>query len=206
LTLSREFSEAVYPHHDRRESTLPQYTDGSSAPANNENHNPIVRSSSTWRQATPFRSNHRSTQESREHEQPPLASAKADTSTGLRITAPARLFTIQSNPYTANETNKATSICPYQHEYSDRAIAAQERRQLRRQLHAQEEAAFYDAQQAKQEFDEYRKIAAQSDVLTRIQAYRVLCGYDETTVAANGNGAAQFISKDPPKGWYVLQR
>ena len=191
LTGSQAFSAAVNPQFDDdkdAEAERQHNTRRALASDNRENH--FIPLQSSWRNGTPFRIN---------QQQPPTGE-RTPPPEGLRITAPARLFTIQeSTPPFGNDENNYP-LSPYQHQYSERALAAIGRRQLRRLKHAQEEAAFYDPSEASMEFDQYRKIASKANILARIQAYRELCGYDESVTAANGTALKE---KRPTKAWQV---
>jgi hypothetical protein len=204
LTESQAFSEAVHPHYDDDLASSAEDDDNShpndlGATIFHDSNNNNGQQRPPWRHGTPFRVHHRSSQG---HDS---SSSRVEPSTpsdhGLRITAPARLFYTQEATEAPGNDENHQPASPYQHQYSERALAAQERRQLRRQRHAREEAAFYDAQEAIKEFEQYRKISSQEDVSARIQAYRALCGYDETVAAKN---VTPLIKRRlPKKGWYV---
>ncbi|GKZ00566.1 hypothetical protein MPSEU_001008800 [Mayamaea pseudoterrestris] len=199
LTLSQEFAAAIHPppQHEKKVDLNDIGMEHSRKIMNTtmqeNDENQMQRHISFCRQGTPFRVHPRSNQGMQKQLQ--QAEQQQQPNGGLRITAPARLFTIQQNQY----MNDETSLTPpkYGYSYSDRALAAQERRMLRRQMHAREEATFYDAQQAAKEFQQYREIATQSNTAARIRAYRSLCGYEES--AGRASVASAPLSNAPPR-------
>lgn len=188
LNFSHELAEAMRPLSTRESESTAQHVH-----QNNELWESDV-GNLLSRQGTPFRPSHRP-QNDQQDMQPGQDNGQ------LRITAPARLFTVHESPYTQRQErlDETDSSVDYQHHYSQRALAAQERRRRRRQQYAEEESVFYDAEEASLEFDQYRQIAMQSSPTQRIREYRKLCGYSE-----NVPTCGSFPPPRPQrKGWYV---